>query len=76
MNPDSPSDGPTPVETIPINVDLSRHEYATLLMMCGYATESAMCAGDRQLAASFIRLTNRLNGNNPNYAAYHVQVEP
>lgn len=51
---------------------LSRDDFETLLLMAGYAVGAAVKDRERRLAVRFLRLTNTINKDNPNYIPYEV----
>lgn len=55
--------------------ELSTDDYETLLLMCGYAVGSAFRIGERAQGYCFLRLTNKLFENNPNFTPYAIPVE-
>jgi len=55
--------------------DLTAMEKMTFTMMQGFAVAGAMQQKDKQLANAFIRLTNKLNADNPNFKPYQVEED-
>jgi hypothetical protein len=51
---------------------LTDDEQDVLLIALGYATGAAMKDNDRKLGYAILRLTNKLNENNPNYVPYQI----
>jgi hypothetical protein len=49
---------------------LSEDEFSLLILALGYATGAAMKLGENKLAASFIRLSTRVNKDNPAWVPY------
>jgi len=52
--------------------ELTDDEHNLLLMALGYAIGLAMKENNRGLAYSIVRLTNKLNENNPSYVPYQI----
>jgi hypothetical protein len=53
-------------------ITLTGDEFSQLLILLGYAVGAAFQNGNRQMAHSFLRLTNRINRDNRNYKPYGV----
>ena len=53
-------------------IELTRDEFATLLLMLGYATGAAFAKGERDLGYRFVALANQINKDNPNWTAYEI----
>lgn len=53
-------------------VDLNEEDFATLLVMLGYATGAARRQGERELSIRFVKLANTINRDNPNWTPYQV----
>lgn len=54
---------------------LSRDDYDVLLIMLGYATGAASGRADKTLFRNFLRLTNEINKNNPDFRPYELPPE-
>jgi hypothetical protein len=54
---------------------LTRHDYETLLIALGYAAGAAHGRKEEKLFIAFLRLTNEINKNNPNYQPYELPPE-
>jgi hypothetical protein len=54
---------------------LTRDQYETLLVALGYAAGAAVAREEHKLFFAFLRLTNEINKNNPNYRPYEVPPE-
>jgi hypothetical protein len=55
--------------------DLTAMEKMLFTMMQGFAVGAAMKQRDKRLANEFIRLTNKLNADNPNFTPYQVEED-
>ncbi len=58
-----------------MTIDLSSEEFDMLLLALGYATGAAHKENEKRLMYSFVRLTNAVNRDNPNYIPYQVPEE-
>lgn len=54
---------------------LSPNDYDLLLIMLGYAVGAAAERKDRHVLRIFLRLTNEINKNNPNFRPYELPPE-
>lgn len=55
-----------------ITITLNADEYATLLIMNGYAAGAAFKENNKKLAYAFLRLANAINKDNPRWTPYDV----
>jgi hypothetical protein len=58
-----------------IAIKLSRDEFDTLLLALGYATGAADRDGNRRFFYAFMRITNAVNRDNPNFTPYAIEEE-
>ena len=57
---------------VEIHFTLTEEERDLFLMMQGMAVGAAMRGGHKQLADAALRLVNKMNAGNPNFAPYAV----
>lgn len=53
-----------------MKIELSRDDFALLLLALGCATGVKAAQGDLEMAQRLIQLTNEVNKNNPNWSPY------
>ena len=56
-----------------VDIQLTKNEYNAMTLLCATATATAYRDGDKPLAEMFVRLTNRLHENDPNFVPYDAQ---
>jgi hypothetical protein len=55
-----------------VQIRLTRDEFDALLVMSGMALAMALQQGDRAMMASFLKLANAINRDNPNWKPYEI----
>lgn len=58
-----------------IVIKLNRDQFDVLLLALGYATGAADRDGNRKFFNAFMRITNAVNRDNPNFTPYAIEGE-